>query len=105
MFDAGVGRVVIGSLAVKRSATVRALLDEFGGDRITLALDVRLVDGAPMVAIRGWTETSRPSACGTSPRPFPQRGICCVTDIGRDGMLDGPNFALDAEASRAAAAT
>ncbi len=36
MFEAGVGRVVIGSLAVKQPELVRAFLEEFGGDRITL---------------------------------------------------------------------
>ena len=32
-------------------------------------------------------------ACGRLPSSIPEpRGTCCCTDIGRDGMLSGPNF-------------
>ena len=58
MFDAGVGRVVIGSLAVQQPETVAAFLAEFGPERITLAFDVRVADGTPQVATAGWLEGS-----------------------------------------------
>jgi len=45
MFAAGVGRVVIGSLAVQQPSLVRDFIADFGGERITLALDVNIVDG------------------------------------------------------------
>lgn len=98
-FDAGVARVVIGSLAVKQPELVQDFLREFGADRIALSLDVRLVDSRPMVAILGWTEDSGIdlwSAAGA----FPDACHLLLTDIGRDGMLEGPNFELYEEAGR-----
>jgi phosphoribosylformimino-5-aminoimidazole carboxamide ribotide isomerase len=99
MFDAGVGRVVIGSLAVKQPELVRAFLQEFGGDRITLSLDVRLVDGTPFVATVGWTEDSGMSLWDVADL-YPEARHLLLTDIGRDGMLAGPNFELLEEAGR-----
>ena len=54
MLDAGVERVVIGSLAVSDPAAFAAMLDRFGPDRLTLALDVRIESGEAMVATHGW---------------------------------------------------
>ena len=99
MFDAGVARVVIGSLAVKQPEAVRAWIDEFGSDRITLSLDVRLIDGTPIVAIAGWTENSDRSLWDVAALYENARHLL-VTDIGRDGLLQGPNFALYEEIAR-----
>jgi phosphoribosylformimino-5-aminoimidazole carboxamide ribotide isomerase len=93
VMDAGVARVVIGSLAVRRPDLVREWIDHFGPDRITLSLDVRLIDGVPMVATAGWTEDSGISLWDVASQ-FPNARHILVTDIGRDGMLKGPNFAL-----------
>jgi len=98
LLDSGAGRVVVGSLAVKQPGFVAAWLDEFG-DRITLSLDVRLIDGVPQVATAGWTEDSGMSLWDVAAR-FPQARHLLLTDIGRDGMLEGPNFALLEEAAR-----
>jgi len=99
MFDAGVARVVIGSLAVKQPKAVRGFLDEFGPDRVALSLDVRIVDGAPVVAISGWAEDSRHGLWEIS-AAFPSAKHLLLTDIGCDGMLQGPNFKLYEEAGR-----
>jgi phosphoribosylformimino-5-aminoimidazole carboxamide ribotide isomerase len=99
MLDAGVGRVVVGSLAVKQPETVLQFLKEFGADRITLSLDVRLVDDTPIVAVFGWAEDSGRSLWDIADA-FPQARHLLLTDIGRDGMLEGPNFALYEEAAR-----
>jgi phosphoribosylformimino-5-aminoimidazole carboxamide ribotide isomerase len=93
MFDAGVDRVVIGSLAVKQPALVREFFSQFGGDRIVLALDVNLVDGEPMVATAGWTEASGRSLWEIAAL-YPEARHILVTDIGRDGMMKGPNVDL-----------
>ena len=98
MLDAGAGRVVIGSLAVSDPPFVSATIEEFGGDRITLSLDVRLVDGVPRVATAGWTEDSGRSLWDIASL-YPAARHLLLTDIGRDGMLQGPNFELLAEAS------
>lgn len=97
MLDAGVARVVIGSLAVRDPALVRAMLAEFGSDRIALALDVNVIDGTPFVAISGWTEDSGQSLWDVATY-IPDARHLLLTDIGRDGMLQGPNFALLEEA-------
>lgn len=99
LFDAGAARVVIGSLAVRQPATVCALLDEFGAERVTLSLDVRLAGGTPIVAVSGWTEDSGRSLWDVAAL-YPDARHLLLTDIGRDGMLQGPNFALYEEASR-----
>jgi phosphoribosylformimino-5-aminoimidazole carboxamide ribotide isomerase len=99
MFEAGVGRVVVGSLAVDRPDLVRGFLREFGGERITLSLDVRLVEGVPVVATAGWTEDSGRSLWDIAAL-YPEARHLLLTDIGRDGMLAGPNFELLEEAGR-----
>ena len=93
VFDAGVARVVVGSLAVKNPEMVRGWIDEFGPECITLSLDVRLVDSVPMVATSGWAEDSDRSLYDVAGK-FPDARHLLVTDIGRDGMLQGPNFDL-----------
>jgi phosphoribosylformimino-5-aminoimidazole carboxamide ribotide isomerase len=93
MFDAGVARVVIGSLAVKQPEKLRVWIEEFGSDRVTLSLDVRLTDGEPMVAIAGWTEDSGRSLWDIAAL-YPAARHFLITDIGLDGMLQGPNVEL-----------
>jgi phosphoribosylformimino-5-aminoimidazole carboxamide ribotide isomerase len=93
MFDAGVRRVVIGSLAVDDPETTSALFDRFGGDRITLALDVRIEEGEPVVATRGWVHGSGRSLWEVAGR-YPVARHLLVSDISRDGMLSGPNLEL-----------
>lgn len=97
MLDAGVSRVVIGSLAVRQPELVTSFIAELGAERIALALDVRVVDGTPFVAISGWAEDSGMSLWDVAAR-FPEARHLLLTDIGRDGMMEGPNFALLAEA-------
>ena len=98
MLGAGVQRIVIGSLAVTDPALVGGWIDEFGPDRLTLSLDVRMEDSKPVVAVSGWAESTSATlwdiaAC------FPRARHLLLTDIGRDGMLRGPNFELLEEAS------
>ena len=99
VFDAGADRVVVGSLAVNDPATLLSLFDRFGPERIALALDVRMVDGVPMVAANGWTALPGKSLWDVVGL-YPQAKHLIVTDIGRDGMLAGPNVALIAEVAR-----
>ena len=99
MFDAGVDRVAIGSLAVHEPETVTGFLERFGSERIVLALDVNMVDDMPIVATSGWTETSGLSLWDVAAR-YPDMRHLLVTDIGRDGMMSGPNAQLVAEIVR-----
>jgi phosphoribosylformimino-5-aminoimidazole carboxamide ribotide isomerase len=102
MLDCGVLRAVIGSLAVTAPDASLALIDEFGADRIALALDVRADSlGTPRLATHGWREQTTVSlweALDRFPRPALKHVLC--TDVARDGMLGGPNLELYAEALR-----
>lgn len=97
LLDAGAERVVVGSLAVRDPGTTAAMLDRFGPERITLSLDVRTNSGTPMVATHGWQEDSGLSLWDVAARYCQARHLL-LTDIGRDGMLQGPNFDLLAQA-------
>lgn len=102
LLGAGVERVVVGSLAVTASATVRDWLGRFGRDRVVLALDVKLdADGTPRPAVKGWTETAA-TDLWTVLDAYPQGTAehLLVTDVGRDGALTGPNLDLLAEIVR-----
>ena len=99
MLAAGAARVVIGSLAVTVPGIVRELFETFGAERITLAFDVRITGDEPIVATSGWTEASALSLWEAASR-FPEVCHLLLTDIGRDGMLTGPNFSLLEEAVR-----
>ena len=93
MLDAGIARVVIGSLAVEDPDSFARMIEEFGTDRLTLALDVRLEGRIPKVATHGWRSGSG-ETLETLLGRFPQIRHLLVTDIARDGMLAGPNTAL-----------
>ena len=101
LLDAGVARVVVGSLAITAPGTVGAWLAEFGADRLTLAVDVR-ADGERFVpALKGWTEAAGIdlwTALDAYPPGLARHVL--VTDVGRDGALSGPNLALLAEVGR-----
>ena len=93
LLDAGAARVVIGSLAVNDPAVFAAILDRFGAEVLTLALDVRMQGKHAMVATHGWTEGSGQTLDHVLDR-FPAVRHLLVTDISRDGMLTGPNLPL-----------
>jgi len=91
LFDAGVERVVVGSLAVKEPAMIETWIELFGYNRIVIAIDVK--NGA--VAHSGWKDTIK-----NDPVELMKKlgdlgaSIFLCTDISRDGMLTGPNFSL-----------
>lgn len=93
LLAAGVDRAVIGSLALLDQTSFAAMLRQFGPDKITLALDVRMERETPMVATHGWSQDSGRSLEEVL-AGFPDVRHLLVTDIARDGMLDGPNVEL-----------
>jgi phosphoribosylformimino-5-aminoimidazole carboxamide ribotide isomerase len=88
LLDAGAERVVIGTAAVERPALVEELCHEYPG-RIAVGLDARGND----VAIRGWIDGSGADLVTLAQR-FEGIGLAAliVTEIGRDGTLEGPAF-------------
>src|SRR5262249_17349518 len=87
-FAAGATRVVIGSAAVEHPEVVQQLALMHPG-KVAVGLDARGRD----VATRGW-EVSTGKDLFEMTTAFDQPGIgaLVVTDIGRDGMLGGPNI-------------
>ena len=101
LLASGVDRVVIGSLAVTRPDEVAEWLADFGPERITLALDVKIEDGVPVPALKGWTQSSGVDLWTALDRyPKGTAKHILVTDVGRDGALTGPNLELLAEIRR-----
>lgn len=101
LLEAGVSRVVVGSLAVTKSDEVLAWLERFGSERITLALDIKYEDGVPVPALKGWTQSAGVDLWSVLER-YPSNLLTHVlmTDVGRDGALTGPNLDLLGEALR-----
>jgi phosphoribosylformimino-5-aminoimidazole carboxamide ribotide isomerase len=95
--NAGVSYCIIGTQAVKEPEFVARACRAFPG-RIMVGLDAR--DG--QVAIKGWAEITEHRVLNLA-RRFEDAGVAAIvyTDIGRDGMMNGPNV----EATRALAAT
>jgi phosphoribosylformimino-5-aminoimidazole carboxamide ribotide isomerase len=88
MLDAGIDRVILGTVAI----TDRALLEEAlarWGEHIAVGLDAR--NG--QVAISGWRETSQVQATSLATE-LGEIGVqrFIYTDITRDGALKGPNL-------------
>lgn len=98
LLEAGVGRVVVGSLAVSAPETVADWLAAYGPERITLAIDVKADGGRYVPALKGWTEAAGVDLWAALDRysPGTVRHLL-VTDVGRDGALTGPNFELLAQ--------
>jgi phosphoribosylformimino-5-aminoimidazole carboxamide ribotide isomerase len=84
----GVKRVIIGTEAIRNPQLVKDLCQTFP-DRIIVGIDAR--DG--LVAIEGWTETTRVTAVDLAKR-FEDCGVAAInfTDIHRDGMQTGANI-------------
>jgi phosphoribosylformimino-5-aminoimidazole carboxamide ribotide isomerase len=81
---AGVARVVMGSAAVSNPSLVEAASEVVA---VAVGLDHR--DGD--VAVHGWTEGSG-LALDDAYALFPSADVFVITDIGRDGMLVGPDL-------------
>jgi phosphoribosylformimino-5-aminoimidazole carboxamide ribotide isomerase len=98
LLDAGVSRVVIGSLAISDPETVGDWLKRFGPDRLTLAVDVKADGDRWIPALKGWSEAAEIDLW-TALDHYPPGAArhLLVTDVGRDGALTGPNLDLLAE--------
>ncbi len=85
--EAGISRVILGTVAVKDPDLVRRAAADFP-EQIAVAIDIR--DG--MVAVEGWVGASDLDAVTLAKR-FEDAGVAAliVTDIGRDGALTGVN--------------
>lgn len=85
--DAGVTRVILGTIALKDPDFVKRACKTFSG-KIVVGIDAR----GGHVAVQGWAETSDMKAVDLA-RKFEDSGVAAIvyTDIDRDGALQGPN--------------
>ena len=95
LLDAGVRRVVIGSLYAREPALIGRWVEELGADRLVIALDVRAHGQGWDVQVAGWRESAglELSTALERARQYGVRQVL-ITDIGRDGTLGGPAVAL-----------
>jgi len=93
----GVDRVVVGTRALQDPAWFEGICRRFPG-RIVLGIDAR----GGKVAVEGWLNVSECSALDLARRcaAWPLAALV-YTDIGRDGMLAGPNLQALAELAAA----
>ena len=89
LLELGVERVIIGTLAVKNPDKLAEIIEEFGAESILVSIDAR--DGK--VATSGWLEESEKDMVDFAGE-MEALGVKYIlyTDIGRDGMLSGPDF-------------
>lgn len=88
LLEAGIHRVILGSLAVKQPGQVYDLVERYGSDRAAVALDYR--DG--VVVYRGWAEGTE-LELGDALRGHLAGGVrvFLVTSAEKDGTLEGPD--------------
>lgn len=95
--DRGVRRVILGTAALRDPDLVRSACEAHPG-RIAVAIDAR----GGRVAVQGWSEQSDVPVLDLA-RRFEDVGVAAIifTDIGRDGVLAGPNTEATIELARA----
>ncbi|MFC1569821.1 1-(5-phosphoribosyl)-5-[(5-phosphoribosylamino)methylideneamino]imidazole-4-carboxamide isomerase [bacterium] len=87
--ERGIGRVVLGSVAVQSPEIVKQAIEKHGAESIVAGIDIH--EGK--VAISGWTETTEIHYIELAQK-MKALGIyrIIVTDIETDGMFTGPNI-------------
>ena len=93
----GVRRVILGTVAVRDPALVKAACKAFPG-RVAVGIDAK----GGKVAVEGWAETSEVTVIDLA-RRFEDTGVSAIiyTDIERDGILKGLNLPATADLARA----
>ncbi len=89
LLDAGVTRVILGTIAVRHPEVVELAVEKFGPKKIVVAIDAR----AGRVATEGWERSSAIDALEFA-KQLTEYGVelAIYTDIVRDGMLSGVNL-------------
>ena len=88
LLDAGVSRVIVGTMAINNMELLKELVTEYG-ERIVVSIDAK--DG--LVAVDGWVNVSEVDSIDLV-RELETIGVGTIvyTDIAKDGMMEGPNF-------------
>jgi phosphoribosylformimino-5-aminoimidazole carboxamide ribotide isomerase len=88
MLALGVGRVILGSIAVANPGLVEEACRAFPG-KVCVGIDAK----GGKVAVHGWDDVTGVAATELA-KQFENAGVAAIiyTDIARDGMLTGPNI-------------
>jgi phosphoribosylformimino-5-aminoimidazole carboxamide ribotide isomerase len=91
LLSLGIRQINVGSVAVKNPQQMQEWIEKFGYEKIILSADVKNTN----VTISGWQLTSTVSVFDliSEYEKLNIKYVTC-TDVGRDGMLEGPNFEL-----------
>ncbi len=89
LFDIGVSRVVIGTIAIENPDLLQHLLEKYTPHKVSIGIDAK--NG--IVKTKGWTEDTGITAVSLGLN-MKQLGVQRIiyTDIARDGMMVGPNI-------------
>ena len=95
LFQSGVARVVVGSVAIQSPEKVEMWISDYGADKICVALDTRSIGDVWTLPSTGWTKSEAARLDRLAPRYAASgaKHLLC-TDIDCDGMMAGPNFDL-----------
>lgn len=96
-FSVGIASVILGTIALKNPALLKEACEKFPG-KIFVGLDSR----KGRVAIQGWVEECEETVSEMAVK-MEEAGVASLilTDIEKDGMLEGPNFRLMEEVGQA----
>ena len=88
LLEKGVARVVVGTVAFRNPKELDKMIQVFGKDKITVALDYV----AEKVVIKGWTQSTG-IILKDAISKLQERGVevFLLTAVERDGMLSGPD--------------
>ncbi len=90
-FESGANQITGGSIAVKNPKLFQEWLSKYGSEKIILGADAN----NEKIVVSGWLEESKEDLIPFI-QNYQEKGIQYVicTDIAKDGMLEGPSFAL-----------
>ncbi len=88
-FEAGVSRIILGTVACRNPALAAGMMDAFGPEKIVIGIDAR--NG--MASVAGWLQDTSVKALDLAAK-FADTGAkrFIYTDIDTDGTLSGPNL-------------
>lgn len=96
LLDSGVEKVVLGTAALRDKRIVSELISKYGGTRVMVALDYL----GDRVMVRGWKEASKTLTEALSEMTDIGARRFLLTDVGRDGTLQGPDLQTLTEVSK-----
>jgi phosphoribosylformimino-5-aminoimidazole carboxamide ribotide isomerase len=98
LFDLGVKRIILGTVAVEQPEVLDQFLARFGPAAVVVGIDAR----QNRVVTHGWQTDSQHTPIELALQVKAQGvGRVIYTDVARDGMLSGVNVAATAELARA----